>query len=58
LTVNEQTNQTRVTEAGSERQFALRYIESGLRIAEWSIVQTRDFLIRRVAHRRVITINV
>ena len=58
LTVDQQTDQAVMAQAGSKRQLSLRHIERGLGIAEWTVMEASHVFVRRVAHRGVITINV
>ena len=58
LAVDEQTDQPFMAQTGSERDFALRYIESRFCVAESLIVQARAILVRRIAHRSVIAIDI
>ena len=58
LAVDEQAHEPFVTETRSERKFALRDVEGGFSVAEWLVVQTRHVFEGRVAHGRMVTIDV
>ena len=58
LAVDEQTHETFVAQADSERQFALGDVESGFGIAQSLVVQARHIFERCVAHGGVVTIDI
>ncbi len=58
LTIDQQPHESFMPQAWRERQLPLRHIKGGLGRAQTSVVQPRRILVRRVAHRGVIAINV
>src|SRR6266550_401416 len=58
LTVNQQTDQTLVTQHRRERQLALRAVESRDGVAERLAMNARHVFVGGVAHRGVISIDV
>src|ERR1043166_5861702 len=56
--IEEGTNPALVAEAGRVRKFPLRRVERGLGLAQECFVQARHVLVRRVAHRGVVAVNV
>src|SRR5207253_8236484 len=58
LTVNQQTHQSLVTKDRREGKFALGAIKGRAGFAQWLTMNARHFLIRRVAHSRVIAVEI
>src|SRR6185503_14542110 len=49
LTVEKQTDETRMAQAGREGQLSLRYVKRRLGVAEWAVVKVRRLFVRSVA---------
>src|SRR5688572_3507320 len=58
LTVDEQSYQTFMAQAGREWQLSLSDVKGRLRVAQSSVVQAGDVFERRVTHCSVISIDV
>ena len=58
LTIDQQANQTLVSEDRREREFSLRAIEPSAGFAERLAMNARHIFIGRVAHGSVVTVEV
>ena len=58
LAVNQEPDQSFMTEHRRERELALRYVEGRDHVAERFVMHARLFFVRRVAHRGVIAIEI
>jgi hypothetical protein len=58
LAIDEKTHEAFMAQAGCEGQLALGYVKRGFRVTQSLVMQPRDVFERRIAHRRVVTIDV